>query len=390
MSASLFYGLRLAKGFFGKRSDKYAKNMNTKQTITGNRTTTALKLPVLQKGTSRSASRAGTRLHLLQLPKQSSVSFSVIASPQRAAASNRIWWLHTDKSSCCCCHSGCTFPTPSHESSGQDFYCLLYYCISRGICFKYALSLLPFVPMAFVPAFALPFALQISSPIFMYGVYYALLFRASFFLTLALCAASASVVAAACVDRKCLILKSVLHFVSQLRVWFRFLFLCDCVFFVLFSFPTIVWRVLPFLSLFLDVVVVLAFCCLGFWFLFRLAVGYLWDICKCVGSYLRWGFVLAAAHVMHMYLSFSLVLSAWHGIWIRIWIWIWMRIWIWLWVRCMGIIIFFCYFFSKSASYRLIYAAKHLKFLKMVPFTFGFSISEGIQKKYIYLNPTKR
>lgn len=181
MSASLFYGLRLVKGFFGKRSDKYAKNMNTKQTITGNRTTTALKLPALQKGTSRSASRAGTRLHLLQLPKQSSVSFSVIASPQRAAASNRIWWLHTDKSSCCCCHSGCTFPTPSHESSGQDFYCLLYYCISRGICFKYALSLLPFVPMAFVPAFALPFALQISSPIFMYGVYYALLFRASFF-----------------------------------------------------------------------------------------------------------------------------------------------------------------------------------------------------------------
>lgn len=34
----------------------------------------------------------------------------------------------------------------------HDFYCLLYYCISRGICFKYALSLCLSEPMAFVPA----------------------------------------------------------------------------------------------------------------------------------------------------------------------------------------------------------------------------------------------
>lgn len=131
-------------------------------------------------------------------------------------------------------------------------------------------------------------------------------------------------VVVACVDRKCLIFKSVLHFVAQLRVSFSLISLFFC---VLFSLGTTIVSLL-FALLFWRFGV----WSLGFWFLFRLAVGYLWDICKCVGSYLRWGFVLAAAHVMHMYLCFSLVLSAWHGIWIRMWMWMCMWMWIWIWL----------------------------------------------------------
>lgn len=73
--------------------------MNTKQTITGKQDN-SLETPrcqekdfTLSRGwrLERGRLRGGAvrRLHLLQLPKQSSVSFSVIASPQRAA-SNRI------------------------------------------------------------------------------------------------------------------------------------------------------------------------------------------------------------------------------------------------------------------------------------------------------------
>lgn len=110
--------------------------------------------------------------------------------PPKGRASNRIWWLHTDRSSCCrclrlclclCCRR-CTFPTTTHES-GHEFYCLLYYCISRV---AYALNILPVPSPSWSDGFCSELCCsaacfqQISAPIFMFGVYYALLFRASF------------------------------------------------------------------------------------------------------------------------------------------------------------------------------------------------------------------
>lgn len=183
MSVSLFYGLCLAKGF-GKRSDKYAKNMNTKQTITGKQDNSLETSRCQEKdftlrrgrrwgrGSASSSSFAAAKTvkcfvfpllpalnerHLIEFD-----GFTLI----RAAAVLSLSLFH--------------LPYLMPQVLVQDFYCLLYYCISRGICFKYALSPCPFAFPLFLLLLLLLFVLQISSPIFMHGVYYALLFRASF------------------------------------------------------------------------------------------------------------------------------------------------------------------------------------------------------------------
>lgn len=117
----------------------------------------------------------------------------------------------------------------------HDFYCLLYYCISRGICFKYALSLCLSEPMAFVPA--APAVVCCAD--FIADFYVRRLLCFTFFAPLfnPLPTAVVVVAVAACVDRKCLIFKSVLHFVARLRVSFFLIsfFVFVCVFAVFFG-----------------------------------------------------------------------------------------------------------------------------------------------------------
>lgn len=77
-------------------------------------------------------------------------------------------------------------PSLHHPTNPLARIFIAFYIIVLAVA--YALNMpYPFclsVPMAFVPAFALPFALQISSPIFMYGVYYVCFtFSRLFFLT---------------------------------------------------------------------------------------------------------------------------------------------------------------------------------------------------------------
>lgn len=184
MSVSLFYGLCLPKGF-GKRSDKYAKNMNTKQTITGKQDNSLETSRCQEKDFTLRRGRGGAR--------RGSASSSSFAAAKTVKcfvfpllpALNERHLIEFDGFTLIRAAAVLPLPPRLHlpylvpQVLVHDFYCLLYYCISRGICFKYALSPSPYAFPLFLLLLLL-FVLQISSPIFMHGVYYALLFRASF------------------------------------------------------------------------------------------------------------------------------------------------------------------------------------------------------------------
>lgn len=178
MSVSLFYGLCLAKGF-GKRSDKYAKNMNTKQTITGKQDNSL--------ETSRCQEKDFTLRRGMRRGRGSASSSSFAAAKTVKCfdfpllpALNERHLIEFDGFTLIRAAAVLSLSLFHLPYLVQDFYCLLYYCISRGICFKYALSPCPFAFPLFLLLLLLLFVVQISSPIFMHGVYYALLFRASF------------------------------------------------------------------------------------------------------------------------------------------------------------------------------------------------------------------
>lgn len=237
MSASLFYGLRLAKGFFGKRSDKYAKIWTQSKQLRATGQRQPWNSPLSKKGLH--APLRGRGLVFIFCSCQNS---QVFLFPLLPALNERQHLIEFDGFTLIRAAAVAATPAaPSlhHPTNPLARIFIAFYIIVLAVA--YALNM------------PCPFCLSCRWLLFLHLLCRLLcrfhrrflctafimlyIFAPLFFLTLALCAASASVVAAACVDRKCLILKSVLHFVSQLRVWFRFLFLCDCVFFcaVLFS-----------------------------------------------------------------------------------------------------------------------------------------------------------
>lgn len=163
MFVSLFYGLCLPKGFV-ERSDKNAKNMNTKQTITGEQDN-SLETPccqekdfTLNRGRSRERWRrgAGQCFVFIFCSCQNSQVFLFPLLP----ALNERHLIEFDGFTLIRAAAviAALLPLRLHlpylmpQILVHDFYCLLYYCISRGIRFKYALSLCLSEPMAFVPA----------------------------------------------------------------------------------------------------------------------------------------------------------------------------------------------------------------------------------------------
>lgn len=265
--------------------------MNRKQTITIIRATGQQLFELL------SFHRLFQTQQLHARPAASSSSFAAAKTvkcfacrycqPPKGRASNRIWWLHTDRSSCCCCSSSCcTFPTSAHES-GHGFYCLLYYCISRV---AYALNI------------ACPFADPLFGSLLRCLCLFAADFSADFYVQRLLCFAFSRLFLTPCFMRRSLVLRVSTGNASFLEVFCILLpldsffarFFFACWFFSL-LFSTIVNALFAFPCICVCVFVCCSCCfwCLGFWFLFCSAFGYLWDICKCVGSYLCWGFVLA-------------------------------------------------------------------------------------------------